>query len=90
MLRIATRYLYLERKKDNLLSDPVANFHIRNGARMYRVNINADFSSMRMKESFGMMVNYQYVLDEIQDNNRDYILDGSVKTSAEFVQCLEE
>ena len=42
--------------------DPVARFHLRNGAKLHQVNINADKSNLRMKQSFGMMVNYQYQL----------------------------
>jgi malonyl-CoA decarboxylase len=89
MQRLAARYLYLE-KKGGKVVDPVANFHIRNGARMYRVNVNADYSKMRLEESFGIMVNYQYVLDEIEDNNRNYLLYGIVKAEDQFLQVLEE
>ena len=42
--------------------DPVARFHLRNGAKLHRVNRSADKSNLRMKQSYGMMVNYQYQL----------------------------
>ena len=42
--------------------DPVARFHLRNGAKLHRVNRSADKSKLRMKQSYGMMVNYQYQL----------------------------
>lgn len=85
MLRLATKYLYKEKRRGRVI-DSVANFHIRNGARMYRVNLNADLSKIRIKESFGIMVNYEYVLEDIESNNRDYILDGKVKASEQFLQ----
>ena len=42
--------------------DPVARFHLRNGAKLLHVNKNADKSNLRMKQSHGIMVNYQYHL----------------------------
>ena len=42
--------------------DPVARFHLRNGAKLHRVNRSADKSNLRMKQSHGIMVNYQYHL----------------------------
>ena len=42
--------------------DPVARFHLRNGAKILHVNKNADKSNLRMKQSHGIMVNYQYHL----------------------------
>jgi len=47
-------YHILERK------DPVSKFHQNNGASVLRINWSADDSEWRMKESFGMMVNYHY------------------------------
>lgn len=44
----------------NSHKDPVAKFHLRNGARLRRVIINADSSDKRMTQSFGFMVNYDY------------------------------
>jgi malonyl-CoA decarboxylase len=41
-------------------TDPVAKFHIRNGARILRVIPNADNSERRRTQSYGNMVNYQY------------------------------
>jgi hypothetical protein len=40
--------------------DPVAKFHIGNGASLFRINWNADDSERRQAESFGMMANYDY------------------------------
>lgn len=46
---------YIELRKD-----PVARFHLGNGARLHSVNFNADQSSKRQEESWGIMVNYNY------------------------------
>ena len=40
--------------------DPVARFHLRNGAKLHQLNKNADNSNLRMKQSYGAMVNYLY------------------------------
>ena len=40
--------------------DPVARFHLRNGAKLHQLNKNADNSNLRMKQSYGAMVNYVY------------------------------
>ena len=41
--------------------DPVAHFHLSNGARLERINPSADTSAKRQRESFGLMVNYRYL-----------------------------
>jgi malonyl-CoA decarboxylase len=43
-----------------LKKDPVARFHLGNGAKLHSVNFNADFSDTRQNESWGIMVNYNY------------------------------
>ena len=52
--------------------DPVARFHLGNGARLERVNWNADASVKGLTQSFGMMVNYVYDLDEVEHNHEEY------------------
>ena len=51
---------------------PVANFHLSNGAEMYRLNCMGDPSSNGIKRSFGAMVNYLYKLDMLEENSRMY------------------
>lgn len=46
--------------------DPVARFHLDNGARLERLNPRADLSPKGLKQSFGLMVNYLYDLDRIE------------------------
>jgi malonyl-CoA decarboxylase len=57
-MRLAARYLAVERRRGQAL-DPVANFHLRNGAWMWRLNWAADLSARGMKNSCGIMVNYR-------------------------------
>jgi malonyl-CoA decarboxylase len=60
--------------------DPVARFHLQNGARLERVNAQADLSPKGIRQSYGLMVNYLYDLDEIETNHEAFI-NGSVSAS---------
>lgn len=53
--------------------DPVARFHLGNGARLERVNSGADGSPKGVEQSFGMMVNYVYDLGAVEANHEDYV-----------------
>lgn len=60
---LATYYV-LQTKEGKLprsISDPVANFHLKNGATLKQVNFLADMKPIREKESLGTMVNYLYI-----------------------------
>ena len=59
---------------------PVANFHLSNGAEIYRLNCTGDISSNGIKRSFGAMVNYLYKLDMLEENSRMYRERGVIKS----------
>ena len=65
-LRLAARYLLT--LKDGQPVDPVARFHLGNGARIERLNWAADLSDKGLRQSCGMMVNYLYELDQLDAN----------------------
>ena len=71
LMRLCARYLYLEKRRSFAL-DPVANFHLRNGAAMWRLNWWADLSPRGLTNSCGIMVNYRYYLDKLEDNSTNY------------------
>jgi len=52
--------------------DPVARFHLRNGARLERINWMGDTSALGIERSAGLMVNYVYRLDEVERNHELY------------------
>jgi malonyl-CoA decarboxylase len=60
--------------------DPVARFHLNNGARLERINAAADLSRKGIRQSYGLMVNYLYDLDEIESNHQAFV-NGSVSAS---------
>ncbi len=65
-LRLAVHYL--KTMKNGQPLDPVARFHLGNGARIERMNWAADCSAKGMAQSCGIMVNYLYELDQLDDN----------------------
>jgi len=62
----------VERDGAGLPLDPVARFHLGNGARIERLNWLADSAPRRLKQSAGMMVNYVYQPAEIEQNHEAF------------------
>ncbi|SEK65922.1 malonyl-CoA decarboxylase [Roseateles sp. YR242] len=67
--------------------DPVARFHLDNGARLERLNVSADRSAKGMKQSHGLMVNYLYDLDRIESHHEDFTR-GEIAFSRAVGACL--
>lgn len=81
LTRLAARYLVLEKRNDRP-SDPVARFHLANGARIERLNWAADLSRNGQDQSAGIMVNYLYRLDHIRSNHDNFVGTGAIATSS--------
>jgi malonyl-CoA decarboxylase len=71
LVRAAARYL-TARDADGLPIDPVARFHLGNGARVERINWLADRSARRLAQSAGLMINYSYDPQEIEQNHEAF------------------
>lgn len=69
---LAAWYLTREWEGGHVI-DPVARFHLGNGARLERVNRAADVSPKGLAQSFGLMVNYVYDLDDVERNHEEYV-----------------
>ena len=80
LMRQCVHYL-TEEKKDGRPLDPVAAFHLFNGARLEKINWLADTSPKGMKQSCGIMVNYHYKLSEIDDNHEEFAASGKIVAS---------
>lgn len=76
-LRLAANYL--KTMKNDQPLDPVARFHLGNGARIERLNWNADTSPKGIKQSCSIMANYLYDLDQLDDNLMQ-LAAGKIKT----------
>ncbi len=81
---------YLTAGEGAKLKDPVARFHLGNGATLERINANADLSSRGQKQSFGFMVNYLYELDDIVSNHEQLMEMGQIATSKDVQQLLKK
>jgi len=81
---------YLTSGQGAKLKDPVARFHLGNGATLERINADADLSRRGQKESFGFMVNYLYELDDIVSNHEQLMETGQIATSKEVQQLLKK
>jgi malonyl-CoA decarboxylase len=77
------RYL-LQAKHGREPLDPVARFHLRNGARLERINWLGDTSDAGMQRSAGIMVNYFYRLADLEGNHETYTRDFRVVASSEI------
>jgi malonyl-CoA decarboxylase len=58
--------------------DPVARFHLGNGARLERINLGADPGARGQANSWGVMVNYLYDLATIERNHEAFASSGEV------------
>jgi len=79
LLSLGARYLTTVR--DGRAIDPVANFHLSNGASLERLDWMANPAAYGIEESFGLMVNYRYDRAKIAANAGAYLADGSISAS---------
>ena len=83
LMTLAAYYL-LQMKKGTKPLDPVARFHLANGARLERLNWGADTSASGITNSFGLMVNYVYGLSELERNHEAYAQQARVVASRDI------
>jgi malonyl-CoA decarboxylase len=81
LAKLAARYI-VSAKSGPRPYDPVARFHLGNGARIERINPMADTSPNGLKQSYGVMVNYLYDPDAIETNFEAFTVEGVVATSS--------
>jgi malonyl-CoA decarboxylase len=79
---LAAYYFLKARRPDGRVLDPVARFHLGNGASLDRINWEGDLSPKGLAESFGIMVNYLYDLDEIERNHEAFVNRGAIAASS--------
>lgn len=78
---LAAVYLLNAKRADGAPRDPVARFHLSNGARVQAIHAEADPSPRGMAQSGGAMVNYLYDLDRIAENQESFAARGPVAAS---------
>ena len=87
LIRAAAWYFLRAKNRRGLPQDAVARFHLGNGARLERLNWLADVTTNGIGQSHGLMVNYLYVLDDIEKNHEAYA-EGRVVVAANAVKRL--
>ena len=85
--RAITHYL-LRAKRGSDPLDPVARFHLRNGARLEQINWLGDRSAERLRQSAGFLVNYVYDPRSIERNHEDYVKNHRVVASRNVRRLL--
>ena len=81
LLGLAAHYFLIAKAGDGKPLDPVARFHLGNGARLERLNWLADTSEKGLGEALGLMVNYRYELGAIEKNHEAFANEGTVTAS---------
>ena len=87
LMRAAAWYFVRARNARGGLVDPVARFHLGNGARLERINWLSDTSERAIAQGYGVMVNYLYDLDNIEKNHEAYA-EGPTVVASNAVQRL--
>src|SRR5438874_1165210 len=82
LLRLCGRYLLEAHAPSGRALDPVAHFHLSNGARVERLNWLGDVSAKGLQQSAGIMVNYLYRQGDIEANHEAYRDEGRVVASS--------
>ncbi|GMH05283.1 hypothetical protein Nepgr_007123 [Nepenthes gracilis] len=89
LMRLCARYLLKEKRRGKAL-DSVANFHLQNGAIIERLNWMADRSEKGLAQSGGIMVNYIYMMDSIEENAQTYFSTGHINASFDINGIVEQ
>jgi len=79
--RLALAYLTKVRH-DGKLYDPVATFHLSNGARLERINPFGNLRPYGLEASFGVTVNYRYMPAELEENHERFVRGGQIRVSS--------
>jgi malonyl-CoA decarboxylase len=89
LCRAAARYL-VERERGSLPLDPVARFHLGNGASAHRINWPADLAPGAIRRGHGVMINYLYELDAIEARHEAFAADGTIARGPEVRRALQD
>ena len=81
---LTAHYLMAAKRDDGLPLDPVARFHLGNGAMVHQVHAGADLSEKGQSQSRGTMVNYLYDLAKVSQNHERFATAHHVAASPEI------
>ena len=88
LLPVAAHYFLAGKDRSGRPLDPVARFHLGNGARLERLNFLGDTSEKGLRQSHGLMVNYLYDLDQIERNHEAFAETGQIAAADAVSRAL--
>ncbi|OQS01953.1 malonyl-CoA decarboxylase (MCD) [Thraustotheca clavata] len=98
LTRLALNYILFEREpipvgeddgpSSHRIVDPVANFHLQNGAQVERLNFAADLSPRGLEQSYGLMINYKYTIKSVDVTSMSYKRNSTVALSPCLLSIL--
>ena len=77
--------VYLTQFRGKLL-DPVAAFHFSNGARLESIDPFANLRPYGLRDSFGVMVNYRYIPEDLEENHELFVSSGEISVASSLFQ----
>jgi malonyl-CoA decarboxylase len=83
--RLALAYL-TQAHRDGKLCDPVATFHLANGARLERINAFGNLRPYGVEASFGVTVNYRYLPADLEENHERFVRQGEIRVSSALLR----
>lgn len=86
---LAARYLLTAKHPSGVPLDPVARFHLGNGAIVHAVHADADISNKGRSQSGGAMVNYLYDLGKLAQNHEHYAAEQRIAASSDIRSLAE-
>ncbi|MDO6667339.1 malonyl-CoA decarboxylase family protein [Paracoccus sp. 1_MG-2023] len=86
---VAARYIVQEKGRGGMPADPVARFHLGNGASAHRLNWPADLSDAAVRTAHGLMINYLYELPLIEARHEGFVRDGTVAHGEQLAVALQ-
>lgn len=87
LMQLCAHYLFNAKRGEQPL-DPVARFHLRNGASIERINWRGDISDKGIRQSAGIMVNYKYNLKRVEERHENFVNDNIVTVEKEFTKYI--
>ncbi|MEU2236815.1 malonyl-CoA decarboxylase domain-containing protein [Streptomyces vietnamensis] len=90
LLPALARYVAVERRADGRPLDPVARFHLGNGAAAWQLNWPANGSAEAWRQSYGAMINYRYEPGELERRHEDFVRRGTVALGGPLLDAFPE
>jgi malonyl-CoA decarboxylase len=85
----AARYFVEAKTKAGAPVDPVARFHLGNGAAAHQINWPADLAQGAVRRAHGLMINYLYELEAIEARHEAFVADGTIACGPQVRRALQ-